>query len=127
MEEFYIELREFGTIWHMSEHEKYEQVGRLAEEISHAKGKLAHVNEKLTRAQGDYAYASMSNSQVFQQLKAHEGKLIVPMTHPNQPPRTLEGLLGTHELIHVLEEKQRLTVELNGLTSRLKELAPHPL
>lgn len=40
-------LSSSGTIWHMSEHEKYEQVGRLKEEVSHVKGKLAHT---LTRS-----------------------------------------------------------------------------
>lgn len=111
------------TFWHMSEHEKYEQVGRLAEEVSHAKGKLAHVNEKLSRAQRDYFFAG--NSQIFQQLAIQEGKLVTPNPHRVQPHPTLDGLLSTHELIEVLEEKQRLTSELDGLVARLKGLAPH--
>jgi hypothetical protein len=118
-----------GSIWHMSEHEKYEQVGRLAEEVSHAKGKLAHVNEKLNRAQLSYAYAG--HQQVFPLLKTNGGSLVVPNVQNfrpgTQPPNTLEGLLSHHELIQVLEEKERLTAELAGLTARLKELAPHLL
>jgi hypothetical protein len=115
----------YGNIWHMSENEKYVQVGRLAEEVSHAKGKLAHVNEKLTRAQGDYTYAV--HQQVYPNLKAIDGRLIIPNIYPGQPPRNLEGLLSTHELIQVLEEKQRLMSELAELSARLKTLAPHLL
>jgi hypothetical protein len=109
----------------MGEHEKYEQVGRLAEEVSHVKGKLGHVNEKGKRAQGDYGYAA--NMLVFPQLRTHGGKLIVPQINPGTPVKTLEGLLNFHELTSVIEEKERLTVELGGLTAPLKELAPHLL
>jgi hypothetical protein len=31
----------------MSEHEQHEQIGKLIEELSQAKGRLAHVNESL--------------------------------------------------------------------------------
>lgn len=118
---------ESGTIWHMSEHEKYEQVGRLAEEVSQVKGKLAHVNEKLTRAQAEYQL--LANFNVFQLLKVQDGKLIAPNAPPyNQPQRkTLDGLLGTHELIQVLEERDRLKAEFEDLAARLKALAPHLL
>ncbi|MGA2877876.1 MAG: hypothetical protein ABSG13_02900 [Bryobacteraceae bacterium] len=116
-----------GTIWHMSEHEKYEQVGRLAEEVSEVKGKLAHVNEKLTRAQADYQF--LANLNVFQQLKVQDGQLIVPNapTSGQGQPRTLNGLLSTHDLMRVLEERDRLTGEFNALAARLKTLAPHLL
>jgi len=111
----------------MSEHEKYEQVGRLAEEVSEVKGKLAHVNEKLTRAQADYQF--LANLNVFQQLKVQDGQLIVPNapTSGQGQPRTLNGLLSTHDLMRVLEERDRLTGEFNALAARLKTLAPHLL
>jgi hypothetical protein len=34
----------------MSEHEKQQQIGKLAEEVSHVKGQLNQLNEKLHRA-----------------------------------------------------------------------------
>lgn len=94
--------------------------------MSEVKGKLAHVNEKLTRAQSDYQF--LANFNVFQLLKLQDGNLIVPNPPgQRQPARTLDGLLSTHELIHVLEEKDRLTAEFNELAARLKTLAPHLL
>lgn len=38
----------------MSEHEKFEQVGLLAEEYSKLKGELNHVDEKMARTQRAY-------------------------------------------------------------------------
>jgi hypothetical protein len=116
-----------GTIWHMSEQEKYEQVGRLAEEVSHIKGKLAHLNEKLTRAQMGYQF--LGNPGMFSQLRVEDGKLALPPNYVqrNQQQNQLDGLLSTHELIQVLEEKERLTAEFNDVAARLKTLAPHLL
>jgi hypothetical protein len=57
--------------------------------------------------------------------KVIDGNLV--FSNPPQQPRTLDGLLSVHELIKVLEEKDRLTGERNDLVARLKPLAPHLL
>jgi hypothetical protein len=45
---------------------------------------------------------------------------------PGQPTQ-LEALLNEHELIEVLEKRQRITEELNAATARLRGLVPHLL
>ena len=109
----------------MTEHEKYEQVGRLAEEVSHLKGELNHINEKLNQAY--YAYQAMVQGQNFNAWSVKDGKLIIPMRQPQMPPVNLEALLSTRELVDVLEKKQHLTTELEATSKRLRDLAPHLL
>jgi len=62
----------------MSEHEKYEQVGRLAEEYSEVKGKLNHIQEKLMRSQ--QVYQQLANVNFFNSLRIVDGVLqyIIP-------------------------------------------------
>jgi hypothetical protein len=114
--------------WHMTEHEKFEQVGRLAEEVSRLKGEVNHINEKLTHA--FQAYQVMIQGSNPANWKVENGKLIVspqPGRPIGQPSVNLGALLGEHELIEVLEKRQNLTTELNHATTRLRSLAPHLL
>lgn len=110
----------------MSDHEKYEQVGRVAEEVSHLKGELNHINEKLNRA--FQAYLRMTQGQMPGNWSAHDGKIIVQMTaYQSGQMAEPEWLLGFHELREVLEKRQKLTGELQSATDRLRGLAPHLL
>ena len=108
----------------MTENEKLEQIGRAAEEYSHLKGRLNHVNEKLTQAQA--AYQFLGQIQNFQNLRVQDGRLVNPAQY-GAPPQSLEGLLNTCELVEVLTEQQRLSAELANSGTRLKALAPHLL
>jgi len=103
----------------MSEHEKYEQVGRLAEEYSTLKGHLAHVQERLNKAQGAYGTAA----RVFQTIRVEGEKLIVA----SAPPQNIDGLLNNHELLEALKERDRLNGEIKAVADRLRPLAPHLL
>lgn len=107
----------------MSEQEKYEQVGRVAEEYSHLKGKLNHVAEKLTLAQSAYQIAAQS----FQAIKVENGKAVVAAPQWGNQQRPLEHLLSSAELAEVLTERDRLVAEVAGAAARLKALAPHLL
>ena len=93
----------------MTENEKAEQIGKLAEEYSHARGKLNHVQEKLNRMQSDMQ--ALNNPQAFQSLRVENGEIKYnpfPAQY-NQPVSKLEGLLDHKQLFEILEEKQRLT------------------
>lgn len=106
----------------MSENEKLEQIGRLAEEYSHLKGQLNHVVEKLNHAQA--CYQVLSNPGTFQGLRAQNGKLIIPQQY-GVPPKDMGGLLNHSQLVEVLEEKERLSKEIQAVTERLRAVAPH--
>ncbi len=111
----------------MSENEKYEQVGRLAEEYSELKGHLAHLQEKLNLAQQDYV-AAAQGPQGVNGLRVMDGKLIAgPSPHTGNRQRDLEHLLDTHQLTELIEEKNRLLKEIAEKGERLKALAPHLL
>lgn len=116
-----------STIFCMTEHEKAQQIGELAEQYSHVRGQLNHVTEKLAKAQ--IAAQLLGNQQVFQSLRVEKGALLFNNSNNYQPqPRpSLDGLVGHTELIKIVEEKQRLTAELQGLAERLRALAPHLL
>ncbi len=115
------------NIFCMSDNEKFEQVGRLAEEVSRLKGELNHINEKLTRA--FFAYQFLTQGQSPGNWRVDNGKVVAPAAGRNQsqPLPQLEALLNEHELIEVIEKRQKLTLELQGATDRLKGLAPHLL
>jgi len=108
----------------MSETEKYEQVGRLAEEYSKLRGELNHVNEKLTRTQQDYQ--QLSNPNTFNNLRIANGALILQLA-ANQLSRNVDGLLGADELKHFIAERDRLNKKLAEVRERLMGLAPHLL
>jgi hypothetical protein len=108
----------------MSEHEKYEQVGRLAEEVGKLKGELNHVNEKLARASTAYNRLGQSTGG-WTGWSVNNKTLLIPAPSYGGPMNDFSGLLNEHQLIEVLEHKQKLTVELNTATERLKGLAPH--
>jgi hypothetical protein len=111
-----------GNLMYMSEHEKFEQVGRLAEEYSHLKGQLNHVTEKVTRTQHAYTYIGQN----FQSLQLVNDKLV--MTNQGYgSPASPDVLLGHHELLEAFRERARLTEEVNEVAGRLKALAPHLL
>ena len=107
----------------MSEHEKQIQIGKLAEEVSRLRGELNHINEKLQRANS--AYVRMQQSGGFTTWKVVDGKLVIPINNQYKPAFEAEGLLNAHQLIEILEEKQKLDKELAETTERLKGLAPH--
>jgi hypothetical protein len=108
----------------MTEHEKYEQVGRLAEEYSQLKGELNHVQEKLNRAQGAYIFAG----QQFVNLRIIEGRLGTNQGVQQQPQqKSLEDLLSHHELKEAFERRDHLAREVAEKTTRLRALAPHLL
>jgi hypothetical protein len=106
----------------MTEHEKDQQIGKLAEEYSDARGKLNHVTEKLARFQS--ACQIIVNPQSFQSLRVEEGKLVFNKP-PTQPTGNLDGLLDHSQLKEVIEEKQRLAGEVQRLRQRLVGLTPH--
>ena len=112
----------------MPEHEKFEQVGRLVEEVSRLKEEVHHVGEKLMRT--FLAYQAMTQGQNPGYWRAENGEPIISR-QPNRsgvPPQVdLGALLNQHELVEVLEKKQKLTAELNQATQRLRDLAPHLL
>jgi hypothetical protein len=110
----------------MSEDEKAEQIGKLAVEYSEARGKLNHINEKLNRAHA--AYMVLGVRQSFDRLRVIDGVLSAP-TPPNfnATPSRVDGLLGTEQLIHVVEERDQCSSELDRLTERLRAVAPHLL
>ncbi len=109
----------------MSEHEKYEQVGRVAEEYSKVKGELNHVTEKLSRA--GQAYQQVGPTTIH--LVFQGEKLFAPPLAPyrNPGPPDYGALLNEAELKHAVHEKTRLTAELAELRGRLTSLAPHLL
>jgi hypothetical protein len=107
----------------MSEHEKRDQIGHLAEECSHVRGKLNHIMEKLNRVQA--ACNLLNAPQVFQNLRAHEGRLQINQPQYQQQWQNIEGLIGYKELVELVQEKQHLTHELETLKQRLQNLAPH--
>jgi len=108
----------------MSEHEKFEQVGRLAEEYSRLKGELNHVTEKINHARAAYQGTSqaMSNNAI---AVGDNGVLFTRPTGYGGPPVNLHALLGFHELEAVYVEQARLTKELEETRLRLHALAPH--
>jgi len=107
----------------MSEQEKREQIGKLAEEYSEVKGKLNHLAEKLSRAQSDYQI--LGQAQNFNNLRVDGGKLVFQAAPSNQ--RVLENLLNSNQLVELLTERDRLNGELREISERLKALAPHLL
>lgn len=118
----------------MSDQEKYEQVGRLAEEVSKLRGDLNHVNEKLNRA--FFAYSKMGNSSnpANWTLKGdgqnQSIQLVVTTNYSNSQQiqnADLSALLNQHEIIKLLEQRDKLTKELNSTTERLRGLAPNLL
>jgi len=94
----------------------------LVEEYSHARGKLNHVIEKMSRFQASCQI--ISNAQSFQGLRAEDGKVVFTRSQA-QPHANLEGLLDHSQLKETLEEKQRLAGEVQSLRERLSALAPH--
>lgn len=119
--------RAANSIFVMSEQEKYEQVGRLAEEYSQLKGELNHVNEKVAQARA--AYQVVSNAFASDAIKVHDGKLYnAPrgaIIQRNTPEIT--GMLSTRELIEALEHVDRVNEELQEKAQRLRSLAPPSL
>jgi hypothetical protein len=107
----------------MTEHDKYEQVGRLVEEYSQLKGELNHVQEKLNRAQAAYSFAGPN----FGTLRIQDGQLVTQNAQYQHQQKNFEGLLGHHELKEVFERRDHLARELNEKAARLKALAPHLL
>ena len=108
----------------MSEHEKELQIGRVVEEVARLQGELNHVNEKLGRAFTAYSYLAQQNA--WSQLRVHNDQLLIPQP-PRQPLPQFDGILGYHEMVNVVKEKQRLSEELQTAKQRLRELAPNLL
>lgn len=112
----------------MSEKEKYEQVGKLAEEVGHLKGKINELNERLMRA--FQAYTRMTQSQGPNAWSVNGDNLQIPTNmggyNPNSPV-DFGALLDARELKAILQERQTLQAELNKATERLKGLAPNLL
>ena len=111
----------------MSEHEKQIQIGALVEQYSKLRGEQAHITEKLNRAFRACGYVQISS----QHLKATGGRIVSSLggyQQPNQPTiADLPSLLSYGELLHLLEEKERLQTEINEVRERLMPLAPHLL
>jgi chromosome segregation ATPase len=107
----------------MSEQEKREQIGKLAEEYSEVKGKLIQLGEKLSKAHSDYQL--LGQAQNFNNLRIDGGKLVFQAAPSSQ--RALENLLNSSQLVELLTERDRLNGELKEISERLKALAPHLL
>jgi hypothetical protein len=109
---------------YMSEHEKFEQVGRLAEEYSKLKGELNHVDQKAANCHRAYQFAASA----FPYITVQNDQLFVnPQATRNFQPQVadLPALLGAHQLLELLKERDRLRAELQETGDRLKALAPH--
>jgi hypothetical protein len=109
----------------MSEQEKREQIGKLAEEYSEVKGKLIQLGEKLSKAHSDYQL--LGQAQNFNNLRIDGGKLVFQAAPSSPNQRVLDNLLNSNQLIELLTEKDRLNGELKEISERLKALAPHLL
>ena len=109
----------------MSEHEQEQNIGRLVEEMNHTKDKLNHVNEKLRQAQQDWSYLVQGGAYAY--LQVRDGKIVAVGNPQGQrvQERSLEALLNHHELVEVLEEKQRWTAKYNEAAQHFRTLAPH--
>lgn len=107
----------------MSEHEKFEQVGRLTEEVSQLKGQLNQINEKLLRAYSAYMRLGQSNGPNNWTLE--QGEIKAPSSQPGSKPPDFSALLNHRELIEVLEHRKKVIDELKVATERLTKLAPH--
>jgi hypothetical protein len=112
-----------SSMFCMSEQEKYEQVGRLAEEYSHLRGQLNHVSEKLSRAHAAYQFAAAS----FQNLRLIDGKIAGPSNPQQRGTPDLSDLCNFQQLTELFEERDKLNRELADKSTRLKALAPHLL
>jgi hypothetical protein len=110
-------------MFYMSEQEKLEQIGALVEELSKLKGHLAHVTEKLVRAQQAYSVVGAN----FAQLKIADGRIVLatPQRHPGQQLGNPDALLNENQLVEALQERDRLNNEIRVISERLKPLAPH--
>lgn len=108
----------------MTEQEKYEQVGRLAEEYSHLKGQLNHVSEKISRAHAAFNFAGQN----FANLRIMDGRLTTANA-PQYPQgqKSLEDLLSYHELAEALKHRDELAREVTEKATSLRALAPHLL
>jgi len=109
----------------MTENEKAEQIGKLAEHYSHLRGELNHVIQKLNNTQT--AYQALGNPMAFQSLRVENGKIFYTSQQYGQPVPSIDGLLAHQQLKEIIEEKQRLTKELEVIGQQLKALAPHLL
>jgi len=110
---------------YMSDEEKLLQVGRLAEEYSKLKGELSHVTEKAAATQRAYAFAA----QGFPNIRVQGDKLVIQSQGAirGQIPAELSALLNEHQLLELINERERLTRELKETGDRLRALAPHLL
>lgn len=107
----------------MSEEEKFMQIGRLAEEYSRFKEELNHVEKKVARVRQVYIFTTQN----FQNLLV-QGDKLVATPEPGimqQPPADFHALLNMHELIELLNERERLRCEVKEIGDRLRTLAPH--
>jgi hypothetical protein len=106
----------------MSDHEKLEHIGQMVEDFSHLKIQLNHANEVLNKANAEYQLAGIT----FQNLRIVEDKLICPpLPQTGNQQKVLNHLLSSAELVQVLRERERITVELRGVADRLRAVAPH--
>ena len=88
------------------------------------KGQLNQVREKINQALADYQLVV----QVFQNLRAEDGKLVFPhAAHMGNKPRSLDELLGASQLTDLLAREERLSIELNAAATKLSGLAPYLL
>ncbi len=106
----------------MSDAEKLEQIGRLAEEYSRLNGEFAHLNERLMQAKN----ACTLFTQGFNGLIVQDGKLISP-TGRLGAATEITGLLNIHETVETMMARDRLKNELQALKDRIKKIAPNLL
>jgi hypothetical protein len=111
------------TMYCMSEEEKEAQVGKLALEYSEVKGRLNHIEEKLQRFLLDCKHVAHPQGNTSM-LRVVSEKPVMAV-NPPQPP--LDNLLSTHELVDVLEERERMKAEVAQFTERIRAVAPHLL
>lgn len=105
----------------MSEEEKEAQVGKLALEYSEVKGRLNHVEEKLNSFFVDAQTIVQTSGGNGLQLQVVDGKPALAI----QPGKFLTGLIGSKELVEILEERDRLKIKVAQLTERVRSVAPH--
>jgi hypothetical protein len=104
----------------MSDHEKYEQIGHLAAEVSRLNGLHKHLEEKMRRIQSAYQQAA----QQVLNMKGENGKLLASAGPQLFRPFDHE-LLDNSQLAKVLEEGAEIVAEIEDKRRRLKDLAPY--
>ncbi len=102
----------------MSEHEQPAQIGQLAEHYTRLKEEVKRVDERVDQVQRAYQVAALC----FHDLGPQDDYLVI---HSNDEgfrasAHHLHHLLGKHDLVNLLHERNRLRSELEQVRDKLR-------